>query len=62
LLAAKAYELGDTTVLVLLQAQKSVLEARRTEIDALLEAVLARIELERAAGAPLDGSDVRASP
>ncbi len=54
-LAEKAYELGDTTVLTLLQAQKAVLEARRTRIEATLEAVLSRNELERAAGAPLDG-------
>lgn len=53
LLAEKAYELGDTTVLTLLQAQKAVLEARRTEIETLLEAALSRIDLERAAGAPL---------
>lgn len=52
-LAEKAYELGDTTVLTLLQAQKAALEARRTVIDALLEAALSRIEVERTAGAPL---------
>lgn len=55
-LAEKAYELGDTTVLTLLQAQKAALEARRAAIDALLEAALSRIELERAAGSPLDAS------
>ena len=55
-LAEKAYELGDTTVLTLLQAQETALEARRTEIDALLEAALSRIDLERAAGAPLEAS------
>ncbi len=54
-LAEKAYELGDTTVLALLQAQGAALEARRTEIEALLEAALSRIELERAAGSPLGG-------
>lgn len=52
-LAEKAYELGDTTVLTLLQAQRAALEARRTEIDALLEAALSRIDLERAVGSPL---------
>ena len=52
-LATRAYELGDTTVLTLLQAQRVALEARRTALEALLEAALARIELERAAGAPL---------
>jgi cobalt-zinc-cadmium efflux system outer membrane protein len=53
-LAERAYALGDTTVLTLLQAQKAALDARRTGIDALLEAALARIELERAAGARLE--------
>ncbi|MCI0588392.1 MAG: TolC family protein [Planctomycetes bacterium] len=52
-LAEKAYRLGDTTVLALLQAQRVALEARRTEIEALLEAALSRIDLERAAGSPL---------
>ncbi len=62
-LAEKAYELGDTTVLTLLQAQRGALEARRTEIEALLEAVLSRIEVERAAGAPLGASsDAEARP
>ncbi len=60
-LAEKAYELGDTTVLTLLQARKAALEARRTEIEALLEAALSRIELERAAGGPLGGSPDRAA-
>jgi cobalt-zinc-cadmium efflux system outer membrane protein len=52
-LAGKAYELGDTTVLTLIQAQRAALEARRTVIEALLEAALSRIDVERAAGAPL---------
>jgi cobalt-zinc-cadmium efflux system outer membrane protein len=55
-LAEKAYALGDTTLLTLLQAQRAALDARHAEIDALLEAALARIELERAAGSPLGGS------
>jgi len=55
-LAEKAYDLGDTTVLTLLQAQKAALEARRTVIDARLEAALSRIEVERTAGAPLRAS------
>jgi cobalt-zinc-cadmium efflux system outer membrane protein len=52
-LAEKAHELGDTTVLTLLEAQEAALEARRTEIEALLEAALSSIDLERAAGCPL---------
>lgn len=52
-LAEKAYELGDTTVLALLQARRTVLEARATGLEALLESALARTELERATGALL---------
>jgi outer membrane protein TolC len=52
-LAEKAFELGDTTVLSLLQAQRAALDARRTALQTLLEAALARVELERAAGSPL---------
>ncbi|MFN0009170.1 MAG: TolC family protein [Planctomycetota bacterium] len=61
-LAEKAYELGDTTVLALLQAQKAVLEARRIETEALLEAALSRIDLERAAGSPLGDSSMDEAP
>jgi cobalt-zinc-cadmium efflux system outer membrane protein len=53
-LAGRAYELGDTILLTLLEAQRSLLEARRAGIEGLLEAARARIELERALGAPLD--------
>jgi len=63
-LAGKAYELGDTTILTLLQAQQGALEARHTALAAQLEAALARIDLERAAGARLetrDGVDPRPS-
>lgn len=64
-LATRAFELGDTTVLTVLQAQRTLLEARRTALESLLEAVLARIELERVAGAPLGpvpGGAVRPAP
>ncbi len=62
-LAAKAYELGDTTVLTFLEAQNVALAARRTQIDALLEAVLSRIAVERASGGPLGNSpDAKARP
>jgi outer membrane protein TolC len=54
LLAERAYELGDTTVLTLLQAQKAALDARRMEVEALLDAARSRIELERAVGSPLE--------
>lgn len=52
-LAERAYQLGDTTVLTMLQAQKAALEARRIVIESSLAAALARIEVERAVGAPL---------
>lgn len=57
--AEKAYALGDTTVLTLLQAQRTALDARRAQVEAALEAALARVELERAAGAPLESLDPR---
>jgi cobalt-zinc-cadmium efflux system outer membrane protein len=53
-LAQKAYELGDTTLLSYLVAQKTALEARRTGIEAVLEAARSRIEVERTVGVPLD--------
>jgi cobalt-zinc-cadmium efflux system outer membrane protein len=52
-LAQRAYELGDTIVLSFLQSQRTLLEARRIGIDALLEAARANIALERAIGVPL---------
>jgi len=52
-LAERAHALGDTTVLTLLQAQAGALEARRVALEARLEAALAQVDLERAAGAPL---------
>jgi outer membrane protein TolC len=53
-LAERAYELGDTLVLAFLEAQRAVVEARRTGVETLLEVAHARIELERAVGVPLD--------
>lgn len=55
-LAERAHELGDTTVLTLLEAQRAVLSARRAELATALEAALARIALEEALGAPLEGT------
>ncbi len=52
-LAQRAYELGDALVLALIQAQRALIDARRTETEALLEAVRANLALERALGAPL---------
>ena len=56
-LAEKAYELGDTLVLGLLQSQRARIEARRTRVAALFEAARARIELEKRLGAPLPSGE-----
>ena len=53
-LAQKAYELGDTAVLTLLEAQRTVLQARQGYIDARVEAIKAVSGLERTAGVPLE--------
>jgi cobalt-zinc-cadmium efflux system outer membrane protein len=52
-LAEKLYAFGESTVLPLLQSRQQCIEARQTLIAAALEATLAQIALERAAGAPL---------
>jgi outer membrane protein TolC len=59
-LARRAYELGDTTILVLLDNERAVLLARQNGIDARLEAARAQVDLERSLGAPLDA--VHAGP
>lgn len=51
-LSARAYELGDTTVLALLSTQRAALEARRVGLETRLEAALARLELARVVGRP----------
>ncbi|MDZ4774495.1 MAG: TolC family protein [Planctomycetota bacterium] len=53
-LARRAYELGDVTILTLLESERTLLQARRTHLDALFESARARNELERVAGTPLD--------
>jgi outer membrane protein TolC len=53
-LARTAYDLGDTTLLTVLESQRAVLQARRSRVEALLEAAQARVDLERAAGAALE--------
>ena len=52
-LAREAYRLGSGTVLTVLEAQRSLLSARATHIEALVAANEARLELERIAGRPL---------
>ena len=51
-LAERAYALGDTTVLALLESQRRVLQARQALIEARAEAARSRVELERRIGAP----------
>jgi outer membrane protein TolC len=53
-LAERAIDLGDATVLELLDAQQALVAARRAELEARLEASRAFVELQRALGAPLD--------
>jgi cobalt-zinc-cadmium efflux system outer membrane protein len=53
-LARTSYDLGDTTLLALLESQRAALQARSTRVEALLEAARARVEIERAAGASLE--------
>ena len=52
-LARSSYDLGGVTLPSLLESQRAVLTAREHRIEALLEAALAQVELERAAGGPL---------
>lgn len=52
-LAQRAYDLGDTTLLVVLGAQHRVLQARQDVLDARLEIARAQIEVERSVGTPL---------
>ena len=53
-LARTAFDLGRTTLLPLLRSRVAALDARRSRIEAFHEAARARVELERAVGAPLD--------
>jgi outer membrane protein, heavy metal efflux system len=52
-LARSAFEQGRTTLLPYLESQRALAVARRTRIDALLEAARSRHDLERALGRPL---------
>lgn len=52
-LAQRAYELGDTTVLSLLETQQRVLQTRQDLVDARLEIARTQLELERSVGMPL---------
>lgn len=55
-LAREAYRLGSGTVLTVLEAQRSLLSARASHIEALAAAAEARLELERVAGRPLSAA------
>jgi cobalt-zinc-cadmium efflux system outer membrane protein len=54
-LAREAYGLGDTTILPMLEAERTLSQARATGVEAELDAALALVELERAVGGPLPG-------
>lgn len=56
-LAQSALKAGQTDVTVLLDAQRELVEARRTLSDLERDAALARIALEQAAGGTLDEAD-----
>lgn len=51
-LAQRAFDLGDTTLLPLLDAERAAAQARAASTAAALQAVLATSELERALGGP----------
>lgn len=53
-LARTAYELGNTTLLPMLESQRAVLQARTSRVEALLEAARARVDVERNTGAALE--------
>ena len=52
-LARRAYELGDVTLLTLIEAERAALQARRSELEVRLDAARSWNEVERAAGTPL---------
>ncbi len=52
-LARTGFELGHTISLSYLESQRAVLQARRSRIEALLEAARTQVDLERVAGASL---------
>ncbi len=59
-LAREGYRAGGATILAVLEAQRTLLQARDSYVETLAEASLAEIALERVAGLPL--SRIRAEP
>lgn len=57
--AGDSYAAGQTSVIALLEAQRTFLEARTGFIEVRREAVSALAELERAVGVPLEGMSPR---
>lgn len=57
-LVREAYENGNTTLLPLLDAERTLARARALRVESALEVVLATAELERALGGPLPAGDV----
>ncbi len=58
-LASRAYALGETTALALLDSQRALLQARQSAAAARAAAARAHLDLERALGAPLGASAPR---
>jgi outer membrane protein, heavy metal efflux system len=52
-LARRSYELGDTTLLTLLESQRTAIQARQSYLDARLDAAQTISNLERTASAPM---------
>ncbi|MBI5364709.1 MAG: TolC family protein [Planctomycetes bacterium] len=58
-LARTAFELGHTTALSFLESQRAALQARRSRIEALLDAARTQVDVERVVGASLTVLDPR---
>ncbi len=54
-LAREAYRAGTLSLVVVLEAQKALVNARWTYLEAMRDAAVARAELEKAVGRPLEG-------
>lgn len=53
-LARTAYDLGNTTLLPMLESQRAVIQARLSQVEGWLEAARTRVDLERTAGVALE--------
>ncbi len=60
--ASVSYGLGGSSALDVLDARRNLLDAQNQYADALAAANSSRADLERAIGAPIDGTDARREP